>query len=71
MAASSSKFITKVLGVDNFGKSRNEVPVYVEEIYPNTLNYAYNQGYIRGLNCEFNCIWTRVQELKIRNINSI
>jgi hypothetical protein len=51
MAASSSKFITKVLGVDNFGKSRNEVPVYVEEIYPNTLNYAYNQGYIRGLNC--------------------
>jgi hypothetical protein len=52
MAASSSKFITKVLGVDNFGKSRNEVPVYVEEIYPNTLNYAYNQGYIRGLNCE-------------------
>jgi hypothetical protein len=51
MAASSSKFITKVLGVDNFGKSRNEVPVYVEEIYPGTLNYAYNQGYIRGLNC--------------------
>ena len=51
MSASSSKYITKVLGVDNFGKSRNEVPVYVEEIYPNTLNYAYNQGYIRGLNC--------------------
>jgi hypothetical protein len=52
MAASSSKFITKVLGVDNFGKSRNEVPVYVEEIYPSTLNYAYNQGYIRGLSCD-------------------
>jgi hypothetical protein len=51
MSASSSKYITKVLGVDNFGKSRNEVPVYVEEIYPSTLNYAYNQGYIRGLNC--------------------
>ena len=51
MAASSSKYITKVLGVDNFGKSRNEVPVYVEEIYPSTLTYAYNQGYIRGLNC--------------------
>jgi len=52
MSASSSKYITKVLGVDNFGKSRNEVPVYVEEIYPGTLNYAYNQGYIRGLSCE-------------------
>jgi hypothetical protein len=51
MSALSSKYITKVLGVDNFGKSRNEVPVYVEEIYPNTLAYAYNQGYIRGLNC--------------------
>jgi hypothetical protein len=23
----------------------------LEEVYPGTLNYAYNQGYIRGLNC--------------------
>ena len=52
LLASSSKFITKVLGTDNFGKSRTEVPVFVEEIYPNSLNYAYSQGYIRGLNCE-------------------
>jgi hypothetical protein len=51
MSAASSKYITKVLGVDNFGKSRNEVPLFVEEIYPSSLNYAYNQGYIRGLNC--------------------
>jgi len=51
LAASSSKYITKVLGVDNFGKSRNEVPLFVEEIYPSSLAYAYNQGYIRGLNC--------------------
>jgi hypothetical protein len=52
LSAASSKYITKVLGVDNFGKSRNEVPVFVEEVYSNTLNYAYNQGYIRGLSCE-------------------
>lgn len=52
LAASSSKYITKVLGVDNFGKSRFETPVFVEEIYPGTLNYAFNQGYIKGLNCE-------------------
>ncbi len=52
MSAASPKYITKVLGVDNFGKSRNEVPVFVEEIYPGTLNYAYNQGYIRGLSCD-------------------
>jgi hypothetical protein len=52
LSASSSKFITKVLGVDNFGKSRNEVPLFVEEIYPSSLAYAYNQGYIRGINPE-------------------
>jgi hypothetical protein len=48
---SSSKYITKVLGIDNFGKSRTQVPIFVEEIYPGMLNYLYNQGYIRGLNC--------------------
>jgi hypothetical protein len=52
LSAASPKYITKVLGIDNFGKSRNEVPVFVEEVYSNTLNYAYNQGYIRGLSCE-------------------
>lgn len=52
LSASSSKYITKVLGVDNFGKSRTEVPIYVEEIYPSSLNYAYSQGFIRGINCE-------------------
>ena len=51
LLASSAKYITKVLGVDNFGKSRFEVPVYVEEAYQASLNYAYNQGYIRGLAC--------------------
>jgi hypothetical protein len=52
LSAISSKYITKVLGTDNFGKSRNEVPIFVEEIYPNSLNYAYSQGFVRGLNCE-------------------
>jgi hypothetical protein len=52
MLSSSSKYITKVLGVDNFGKSRFEVPIYVEESYQGSLNYAYNQGYIRGLSCD-------------------
>jgi hypothetical protein len=52
LSATSSKFITKVLGVDNFGKSRNEVPLFVEEIYPGSLAYAYNQGYIKGINPE-------------------
>ena len=50
LTVASSRYITKVLGVDNFGKSRNEVPLFVEEIYPSSLNYAYNQGYIKGIN---------------------
>jgi hypothetical protein len=52
LSATSPKFITKVLGTDNFGKSRNEVPLFVEEIYPSSLSYAYNQGYIKGINPE-------------------
>ena len=52
MLAADSKYITKVLGVDNFGKSRFETPIYVEESYQGSLNYAYNQGYIRGLACD-------------------
>ena len=35
----------------NFDKPRYEVPVFVEEIYSGSLEYAYNQSYIRGLNC--------------------
>jgi len=52
LSAASPKYITKVLGVDNFGKTRNEVPLFVEEIYPSSLAYAYNQGYIKGINPE-------------------
>jgi len=52
LLAADSKYITKVLGVDNFGKPRNEVPLFVEEIYPGSLSYAYNQGYIKGLSCD-------------------
>jgi hypothetical protein len=48
----SSKYLTKVLGTENFEKSRTEVPIFVEELYPNSLNYAYNEGYIRGLSCD-------------------
>ena len=52
LLASSSKYLTKVLGVDNFGKSRKSVPLFVEESYQGVLNYAYNKGYIKGINCD-------------------
>jgi len=51
LLASSSKYITKVFGEDNFGKSRYTVPVFVEESYQSSLNIAYQKGYIKGLNC--------------------
>ncbi len=52
MSVLSPKYITKVLGVDNFGKSRYEVPLFVEESYGNVVRYAYNQGYLRGISSE-------------------
>jgi hypothetical protein len=51
LLASSSKYLDKVFGTDNFGKSRYTVPVFVEESYQSSLNIAYSQGYIKGLNC--------------------
>jgi len=51
LQSTSSEYITKVLGVENFQKPRNEVPLFVEEIYPGSLSYGYNSSYVRGLNC--------------------
>jgi len=45
----NSNYIANVLGADNFGKDRNDVPIFVEEHYPTLLNQAYRLGYIRGL----------------------
>lgn len=53
LSTTSANYITKVFGLSNFGKPRTEVPLFVEETFPNLLNYAYNKGYIRGLNSEF------------------
>lgn len=52
LAGGDSNYITKVLGISNFGKSRFEVPLFVEEIFPGLLNFGYNRSYIRGLNCD-------------------
>ena len=67
LSESDSKFITKVLGIDNFGKSRTEVPVFVEEAYPGMLNYLYNKGYIRGISCDL----ISLDSARSRDINSI
>jgi hypothetical protein len=52
LSETSSKYISKVIGTENFSKDRTTNPLFVEEIYPGALSYAFNQGYIRGLNCD-------------------
>jgi hypothetical protein len=46
---SSSKYITKVLGIDVFDKPRFDFPVYVHEVYPKLLKTAFENGLVRGL----------------------
>ena len=45
----SSKYITKVLGSDVFDKKRDEIPVYVHEVYPTLIKTLFEQGLILGL----------------------
>ncbi len=47
---SDANFMSKVLGTTNFGKNKNEVPLFVEELYYNLLSTGYREGKIRGLN---------------------
>jgi len=53
MLPTDSKYLPRVLGVSNFDKNKDEVPVFVEEIYPNLIEYGINYGYIQGFNCSF------------------
>ena len=50
--STNANYITKVLGITNFSKPRQEVPIYVEESYLGMLNYGYNKGYVRGIKCD-------------------
>jgi hypothetical protein len=50
LISSDTNYISKVFGKSNFAKSRAEVPLFVQETFPNSLSYAYNKGYIRGIN---------------------
>jgi hypothetical protein len=51
LSTTSTNSITKVFGGGNFDKPKSEVPLFVEERYSSLLSWAYNKGYIRGLNC--------------------
>ncbi len=45
----STKYVTKVLGVDVFDKDKIEYPLYIHEAYPNLVTNLFEQGLIRGL----------------------
>ena len=50
--STNANYITKVLGITNFSKPRQEVPIYVEESYLGMLNFGYNKGYVRVIKCD-------------------
>lgn len=47
-----TNYLTKVFGSTNFGKTRSEFPLFVEESYYSLLTEGYRLGKVRGLNCE-------------------
>ncbi len=51
MNSSDTNYLSKVFGRSNFGKSKSEVPLFVEETYSNLLLYGYRTNKVRGLNC--------------------
>jgi len=52
MQSTNSNYMSSLFGKSNFAKDRNEVPLFVEEIYPSLLNSGYNNSKIRGLFCD-------------------
>jgi len=46
---SSKNYLGKVFGRSNFGKSRTDVPLFLEEDFTNLLTKGYREGKIRGL----------------------
>ena len=67
LSESDSKNVSKVFGTSNFGKPRTTVPLFVEEHFQTLLNYSYNKGYIRGLNCDL----TALSRAKDENFDTI
>ena len=45
----STKYITKVLGIDVFDKNKGDFPLYVHEVYPKFLKESFARGLVRGL----------------------
>lgn len=61
--SSNRNFIRQVFGGTNFGKSRTEVPLFVEETYTSLLLSGYRDGEIRGINCNLIALPDAQQEI--------
>jgi len=51
MANTAQDYVSRVFGRSPFDKKREDVPLFVEETYPNLLTDAWKKGKIRGLQC--------------------
>jgi len=49
--SSKKNYLSRVLGRKVFDREANDIPIFVEEIYPNLLKYLYRRQKIRGINC--------------------
>jgi len=61
----SKNYLPRVLGRKVFDRETQEVPIFVEEIYPNILQYLYRTQKVRGINC---CI-SYLPAARFNNVN--
>jgi hypothetical protein len=67
LTSSDSKYISKVFGRGNFSKDRQQVPLFIEEVYSSLLLTGYRLGKVRGLYCDF----VSLPEARSENTDSI
>lgn len=48
---SKQTYLPRVLGSRVFDREAEDIPVFVEEIYPNIVKYLHNRQKVRGLQC--------------------
>ena len=69
MSNTSQEYVSRVFGRSPFDKKKEDVPLFIEESYPNMLKNGYNLGKIRGLRCCLNS--TNLEQETQVNTNTI
>ena len=68
MDNTSQDYVSRVFGRSPFDKKREEVPLFVEETYPNLLTNIWKKGKVRGLQC---CLTYLPSAREVTNTNTI